>query len=189
MDDMVTEGSLLAAWPDLLDPNFHRAVVVMCRHNEEGAFGLVVNRATGITLDQLVPDHPVLARISFPVHLGGPVDHQSLQFLHTVPEHVPGGLPITEELYLGGADLEDLARYLQEHKREARVRVRLFLGYSGWGAGQLEGELAAGSWVPAPLHLGAVFGTDMEATWLHVLRTVQAGDGADEGESPDLSWN
>lgn len=189
MDDVVTEGSLLAAWPDLLDPNFQHSVVLMCRHSEEGAFGLVVNRATGLTLDQLVPDHPVLSQLSFPVHMGGPVDHLSLQFLHTVPEHMPGGLAIQEGLYLGGDSLEDLAVYIRDHQREARVRVRLFVGYSGWGAGQLESELTSGSWVPAPFDLGAVFGSDMQATWRHVLRTVGREGDEPGGLPPDVSLN
>jgi putative transcriptional regulator len=187
-DLRVDPGTLLAAWPDLLDPNFMHGVVLICQHSEQGAYGLVVNRPTEFELSDLLPDHPLLGSSSFPVHLGGPVDHATMQFLHVVPDEIPGGLCLDGKLWLGG-ELEAMARCVTADAERAAGKLRVFLGYSGWGAGQLDAELAAGSWVPAPPSLDAVFGEVGESTWRRVVRSVGRSVG-DLGElPPDVSWN
>lgn len=188
MDLRVTQGSLLAAWPDLMDPNFMHSVVLMCQHTEDGAYGLVLNRPTKHGVDELLPDHPLLGRVSFPVFLGGPVSHETMQFVHTVPKEVPGGFELCSGLYLGG-DLDALGRYLIESPELAASKVRLFLGYSGWGTGQLEGELAVGSWVPAPYLPEVVFADDPAATWKQVVRAAGKDAEGLDAEPPDPSWN
>jgi putative transcriptional regulator len=184
----VEPGTLLAAFPDMLDPNFMHTVVLICQHTEQGALGMITNRATQATLKDLLPGHPLLGRSSFPVFLGGPVDHSSIQFVHVVPEAIPGGVSIDGRLWHGG-DLDALGRYLAEQPGAAARSVRVFLGYSGWGAGQLEGELGTGSWLPAPPAHEAIFGAPGEATWRQVVRSLgRAGEGL-ERLPPDVSWN
>lgn len=184
----VEAGTLLAAFPDMLDPNFMHSVVLICQHTEQGAYGVVTNRSTKYVVKDLLPEHPILGRSKFPVFLGGPVDHDTLQFVHVVPERIPGGLPIDGKLWLGG-DLEALAEYVARSPRAARRRVRLFLGYSGWGAGQLDQELVGGSWIPAPPATGAIFGEAGEATWRRVVRSIGSEGSALEQQPPDVSWN
>ncbi len=184
----VAEGGMLAAWPDLLDPNFMHSVVLICRHTEDGAVGLVVNRATEFTVASLFPRHELLGNLAFPVHLGGPVDHGTMQFVHTVPEAIPGGLPLVEGLWLGGTT-ESLARYLADDEQRALRTVRLFLGYSGWGEGQLESELSIGSWVPVPTDPSAVFADDGERTWRRVVASVDGSEAGLPDLPPDVSWN
>lgn len=181
-------GTLLAASPDLLDPNFTRTVVLMAQHSDEGAYGLVVNRAAGITLDAVFPEHPLLRELPFPLSWGGPVGLDTLQFLHRVPEIVPGGLELTGGVYFGG-DFEALARYLHERREAARGSVRLLLGYAGWGKGQLDDELASGSWLPAPLVPDLVFGSERQAAWRRVLASIEADGKGPAGEPPDVRWN
>lgn len=184
----VQPGTLLAAWPDLRDPNFMHAVVLLCQHSEDGAYGLVVNRPTEITLKELLPEHPTLGRVEFPVHLGGPVDHATLQFVHALPERIPGGFPLSDELWLGG-ELDALGAVLLEGRAEELARVRVLIGYSGWGAGQLDRELALGSWVPAAPDLAAVFDPDAAGTWRRVVASI-GPEGRDLGrQPPDVSWN
>ena len=184
----VEAGTLLAAFPSMLDPNFMHAVVLICQHSDQGAYGLITNRATRFKIQDLLPAHPLLGRSDFPVFLGGPVDLQTLQFVHVVPEAVPGWISIDGKLWLGG-ELDALADYLVKHPAEAAGRVRLFHGYSGWSAGQLEGELATGSWLPAPPAPAAIFGEPGEGTWRRVVRSIgQEGDGL-ERQPPDVSWN
>ena len=187
MDLFVAQGSLLAAWPDLLDPNFIHSVVLMCQHSQEGAYGLVVNRLTDVTVGQLFPEDPLLSQVDFPVHLGGPVDRSTLQFVHSIPEHVPGAFELADGVHLGG-DLHALGRFLREEPDAALRSVRVLLGYSGWGAGQLDDELAAGSWVPAPADGKAVFGGDAEQVWKRVVRSAKGPAGL-EDQPPDPSWN
>jgi len=181
-------GTILAAWPDMLDPNFMHSVVVVCQHSEEGAYGIVTNRSTDLTLRDLLPDHELLEDSEFPVHLGGPVDHSTMQFLHAAPDRIPGGIAIAKELYLGG-DLDALGTFLREDFERALGVVRVFLGYSGWGAGQLDTELETGSWLPAPASIEAVFGPEGEPTWRRVVRS-SGQEGEDlQNHPPDVSWN
>jgi putative transcriptional regulator len=189
MKRLVTEpGSLLAAAPDMLDPNFMHAVVLMCRHAEDGAYGLVINRPAAVTLDVLAPAHPVLKKQRFPVYSGGPVGLDTLQFLHRAEKRIPGGVEIGDGLYLGG-EIDALADYLAREKGRARKKVRLLVGYSGWGAGQLERELETGSWLPAALQNDWVFEADGQTIWRNVLRSL--GDQASGlvDLPPDPSWN
>jgi len=184
----VEAGTLLAAFPDMLDPNFMHSVVLICQHSDQGAYGVVTNRATQFSVKDLLPDHPLLGQSKFPVFLGGPVDHTTLQFLHLVPEKIPGGLSIDGKLWLGG-ELDALGEYLVKHPRLARNKVRMFLGYSGWSAGQLDTELGTGSWLPAPPAMDAIFGEAGEATWRRVVRSIGREGTALEQQPPDVSWN
>lgn len=179
-------GSFLAASPDLRDPNFMHAVVLIGEHGDQGAYGLIVNRPSPVTLDLLLPEHPVLGSIAFPVWAGGPVGLDTLQFVHRAGEEV-GGVPLAEGLSLGG-DLEALAALIEREREGAREAVRLFVGYSGWGAGQLDAELAGGSWLPAPGSPGLVFAEEEAATWRKVVRSI-GGAGGLADLPPDVSWN
>jgi putative transcriptional regulator len=189
MKRLVTEpGSVLAAAPDMLDPNFMHTVVLICRHSEEGAYGLIINRPASVTLDVLAPDHPVLGSHSLPVFSGGPVGLDALQFLHRVGEEIPGGVEIGTGLYLGG-EIDAVGRYLQRSPELARRNVRAIVGYSGWGAGQLDAELATGSWLPAALETDWVFGEDAPAVWRTVLRSLGGDVSGLADLPPDPSWN
>ena len=190
MELKVDPGTLLAAWPDLMDPNFMHSVVLVCNHQAEGAFGLVVNRPMGITADKLLPDHPLMGRLRLPVHLGGPVDHSTMHLVHTLPDRIPGGVPICGDLTLGG-DLDALGKLVEDRPAPDGLlgNVRLFLGYSGWAAGQLESELSVGSWVPAPFSLDAVFAQDPRPVWRAVVRSVRSELPWLEDLPPDVSWN
>ena len=184
----VEAGTLLAAFPDMLDPNFMHSVVLICQHSDQGAYGVVTNKSTSFTVKDLLPNHPLLGQSKFPVFLGGPVDHTTLQFVHVVPDDVPGGLSIDGKLWLGG-DLDALGKFLAAKPRAAARKVRLFLGYSGWSAGQLDKELVTGPWLPAPPALDAIFGDPGESTWRMVVRSI-GRDGNDlEQQPPDVSWN
>ncbi|MHC4376462.1 MAG: YqgE/AlgH family protein [Planctomycetota bacterium] len=179
----VPDGSLLAAWPDLPDKNFAQSVVWMVRHDEDGALGFVVNRPLDVTVDDLLPDHPILGSLKTPVYLGGPVDHTQMQFLHAWPDRIPGGTQVSPGLYLGG-ELESLAAELarQESEHPGHVeRVRLVIGYSGWGAGQLEEELTQHSWVPVPYQLDLVLGATGETAWRKAVESVDGRGALSDG--------
>ncbi len=187
--DLSTEpGTVIAAAPDMRDPNFMHAVVLMCQHTREGAYGLVINRPATLTVDLLLPDHPLLSSEKVRVYTGGPVGLDTLQFLHCAPESIPGGFELGRGLWLGG-ELDNLATYVAGDGERAERHVRLILGYSGWGAGQLEGELASGAWIPAPLDRAWIFETDPEVVWRRVLRSLGRDAAGLEDMPPDVSWN
>jgi len=188
-DHKSCSGSLLLSVPQMLDPNFMHSVVLVCEHTPEGAFGFVVNQPAQCTIGELVPDHPHLAALRFPVHSGGPVRSEVLQFVHRVPAHIGGGHEIADGLFLGG-DVAALAAFAAGNQRRAQRDLRMFLGYSGWGEGQLDVELGTGSWVTLALDPELVFQTDSpETIWRKALRRLGS-----EGEGlshlpPDVSWN
>ncbi len=184
----VEQGTLLAAWPDMLDPNFMHSVVLMCQHSEEGAYGLITNRETDHVVSDLLPDHPLLADSLFPVFLGGPVDHTAMQFLHCVPEAIPGGVALSDSIWLGG-ELDAMAEWLRDEPERALRSVRIFLGYSGWGAGQLDLELGLGSWIPATGSTETIFGTSGEEMWRRVVRSIGGAGEELQNQPPDISWN
>ena len=185
----VAPGTFLLSVPQMADPNFMHTVVCMCSHDEGGAFGFVVNRKLSVTLDTLVPDHPVLSQVAFPVYSGGPVGEEMMQFLHRVPDAIAGGFELTDGLHVGG-DLEAMAEYVTTSGEAAGAHARVILGYSGWGEGQLESELAAGAWIPAPLQADLVFSPDdTESLWREALRGLgELGEGLSQ-VPPDISWN
>lgn len=187
----VAPGTLLAAGAELLDPNFMHGVVLMCRHTDDGAYGLVLNKTSELTTRQLLAEHPVLGADDapeLPVYLGGPVGLDTLQVLHRAPEHVTGGVEIAYDVMLGG-ELETIARYVVEHPEDARRNLRFTMGYSGWGGGQLEFELSTGSWLPAVGTADIVFAADCEGQWRSVVRSL--GDAAEghADQPPDPTWN
>ena len=124
--------------PQMLDGNFMHSVVLIVRHSQEGAFGFVLNQSTGLTTPLLLPDHPALASHPLPVWNGGPVGQEGLQFLHRCPDLMPGGLQVGHDIFLGGElgvlDADTGGALLARD-------MRVYRGYSGWGAGQLEGCL------------------------------------------------
>ncbi len=181
-------GSLLAAAPSLRDENFIHTVVLMCDHGDEGARGLVINRPSPVTVDKLMPPHALLARQRNVVHAGGPVGLDTLQFLHRVPEHIDGGDELSPGIYLGG-DIDQLAAFLSERGERAAEHVRLVLGYAGWGAGQLDAELATGSWIPVTLQPDWVFAAESQGVWRRVVRSLGPDAAGLEDFPPDVSWN
>jgi len=179
-------GTMLASAPDMMDPNFMHTVVLICQHSEDGAFGLVVNRQSDLIAEDLLPADSSLAATGLPVYSGGPVGMDAVQFLHRIPDEVPGGIEIFGGLHLGG-EVADLG--LAVRNRPLEEDLRLFLGYSGWEGGQLEAELASGSWLPAPPRMEAVFASDQRTAWRGVVRSLGDATRGLEDLPPDVSWN
>jgi putative transcriptional regulator len=188
MELLVPPGSFLAAGPDLLDPNFRHAVVLIGQHGPGGAYGLVLNRVSPHTTDGVLDDSLALGRAKVPISLGGPVGLDTLQIVHRAPQHVEGGVELCDGLFLGG-EFESLGRYVEQDPDAFRRDVRLFLGYAGWGAGQLEAELESGTWLPAPADTAAVFESDPERLWRQVVRRLGESTQGFERQPPDPRWN
>ncbi|MGI4835676.1 MAG: YqgE/AlgH family protein [Janthinobacterium lividum] len=163
-------GSLLISKPFLGDPNFERSVVLLCRHAPaEGAFGLVLTRPLATQLGDVL-ELPLGAGsplAQLPLYEGGPVQPDTLHVVHQVPG-LPGTTPLGAATYWGGDFDELLARLTSG--AAAPAAVRLFVGYSGWSAGQLEHEIAQGSWIQQPTSAGKVFTLNSDTLWQDVLR-------------------
>jgi putative transcriptional regulator len=155
-------GKLLIAGPGLFDPNFRRTVVLIGEHNEEGALGVVINRPTEVRVDEVAP--PLAAMASSGVlFVGGPVQPQAAVVLAEFRYPDAAGLLVFDSIgFLMGE--------IEAHAPQGVTRARVFAGYAGWGAGQLEAEMEAGGWIVEPALPGDVFTDNPEGLWSDVLR-------------------
>lgn len=138
-----------------------RSVVLLCRHTpDEGSFGFVLNKLFEKTLDELIPE---LEDIDFPVYAGGPVQMDTLHYIHQYPQFFSDCQKISDGVYWGG-DFETLKILLRANKVEAS-KIKFFLGYSGWGTDQLESELKEKSWLTVKCTAPIIFNTATAEIW------------------------
>src|SRR5215468_4495927 len=144
---------------------FQRTVVLICQHDAEGAFGLVLNRTTGNKVgDMLVADLPEVLK-ECPLYLGGPVQPTALSFLHSdsfIPE-----ANVLPNLSLGHS-LDSLMEIGESFS--TTKKIRMFAGYAGWSPGQLEDEMKRKAWLTYPASLELVFDTSPDQLWQMILR-------------------
>lgn len=176
----LTTPVLLLAMPQVLDPFFHKSVVLLLHHEEEGSFGFIVNRPTGIKLQEILEGMEVSWQggEAAVAHFGGPVQPQLGTVLFSpgpaeteAATEVLPGISITQHI-------GDLSRLAETPPSD----FRLFLGYAGWGSGQLIQEILRNDWLTAPVRADLVFAPDPEQIWDDALRSV----GVDSSTLP--SW-
>jgi putative transcriptional regulator len=160
-------GILLIADPFLKDPNFLRTVVLLCEHRTEGSFGLVLNKQIDQTLDVLISD---MEGFDFSVYYGGPVEMNTLHFIHQYPALIPDSINIGNGIYWGG-NFESLTALLKNNSIE-KDKVKFFVGYSGWGDGQLSDELKEKSWLTVSATKSLVFDTPHDEIWKGSLQLL-----------------
>jgi putative transcriptional regulator len=162
----VGKGSLLLANGSLYDPNFLRSVVLLCEHNENGSYGLVLNRVLDLRLSAVFPDNPILRNSQEKLIYGGPCDRNRIQVLHNCPSDDLDSFQVGGGIYLGG-NFEAVIRM----KAESPISVvcRFFSGYSGWGEGQLDKEIEAKSWIAHSADEKTVFHSPLETLWKSLL--------------------
>jgi putative transcriptional regulator len=157
-------GRLLISEPFLPDPNFERTVVLLCEHNDEGSFGFVLNKPSILKVNEVMEDISGLENVVF---VGGPVQQDSLHFINRTVS-VTNAVEIIDNIYWGG-DFENLIT-LCDTKQITASDVRFFLGYSGWGPGQLESELEQESWIVCDYVTNQLlFDTDPQLLWRKAL--------------------
>ena len=150
------------AGPALIDPNFWRTVVLIGEHNEEGALGVILNRPAPVTVSEAAPALTTLVHEGEPVYLGGPVQPESAVVLADVEHPDFAGLIVFGSIgfLMGEVDTD---------RADGIRRARVFAGYAGWGAGQLEAEMEEGTWIAEPAVAEDVFTDDPEKLWSAVL--------------------
>jgi len=156
-------GHLLIAGPALVDPNFWRTVVLVGEHNEEGALGVVLNRSSETPVGEALPELAELAEGMGPVHVGGPVQPSAVVVLADFADVEGADSLVLESVGFLPAEVDPTA--LGELRR-----ARVYVGYAGWGPGQLDDELEEGSWIVEPALPEDVFTDDPEGLWSDVLR-------------------
>ena len=165
------DGYFLVSETELVDPNFQRTVVLLVNHNDEGAFGLVVNRPADITLGNLIPEFDDRPVGKLPAYFGGPVEQHYLFTLHSgLPESAESDYALRPT---DGLVFEPVFHAMEHYLRDdwshldavVRPRINFYLGYAGWAPGQLEDELANGAWLVIPAAPEIVFHPDPDEGW------------------------
>lgn len=164
LGDQVRAGRLLIAEPFMSDPYFGRSVVMLCDHHEEGSLGFIVNKPLDINISGLVEDFP---SGDYPVNYGGPVQTDTLHFLHTAGDLLEDSSMIAPGIYWGGS-FEKL-KFLIDNHLIMPHQIRFYLGYSGWSEGQLMEELLMGSWILGDSDVNYLFSHQPARIWERIL--------------------
>jgi len=164
-DSRYLTNQFLIAMPGLEDPNFFHSVTYICEHNDEGALGLVINRPLDMLLGEIL-QHIKLEQAlpearQIPVHLGGPVQQDRGFVLHEPLGGWDATLKVTDRI--GITSSMDILEAIAVD--EGPEHILITLGYAGWGAGQLEQEIADNTWLSGPAHPDILFRTPDKECW------------------------
>ena len=158
-----SRGSLLVAKPTVEDFCFKRSVTVLVDHDDEGSMGVMVNKPTRFTLNEMMPELECNAHI--PLYLGGPVGTNKLFFVHTLgKEAIPESEQLAPGLFFGGNF--DLMKLFLADGQDINEKVKFMVGYSGWTSGQLDNEVNRHDWAVLKGDITQlVMSNDNEAMW------------------------
>lgn len=162
----VTNGNLLIAEPFMGDTNFERSVVLVCEHSPAGTFGLVLNQSTDIHLGDVIEE----VHADLPLFVGGPVQQNTLHFIHRRPDLIDNSIQVMDGLYWSG-DFEQVKKAVNLGTLTTRD-ARFFIGYSGWSDGQLENELLQKAWIVSRTDADFLFDTPTNEFWRGVLKRM-----------------
>lgn len=151
------QGRCLAATSLLDGSYFEAAIIFIHSHNEAGAAGFIVNRRFPRKLNELVEFRHHAA---IELYEGGPVDQEHIFFLHRASSAIAGGTPVTEDLFFGG-NFNNAVTALTNGQLSSN-EVKIFIGYCGWDAGELEGEIAEGSWTAMNIDATEIFNANID---------------------------
>ncbi len=177
------QGSILISEPSLRDFYFRQSVILLAEHNEEGTFGVIVNKPIEARLKDIIKG---FSDYNLPVYLGGPVKTDSVFFIHT-REDVDQSFPIMQGLYWGG-DL-DAIREMLKSKVMSQKEIRFFLGYSGWSPNQLARELKEKSWVLSQTTVAEIINNRPETLWSNYLKNMGKDYAIWANFPPDPAFN
>jgi len=161
-------GQFLIASRDLQGPTFGETVILLLDYNEKGAIGLIINRQTELTHADLLADPGADSNYSGSVYLGGPVELDSLRVLQRTTQTPENSVEVFNGVHMIGISETTLGTLAGDDST-----LRLYLGYSGWGPGQLDAEIARGSWHVAPATVELVFAQDPRNTWQQLVPAQQ----------------
>lgn len=163
------KGHLLLSEPLMGDFYFGRSVVLLAEHNAEGSFGVILNKPVNAKLNDVVKDFPPF---DTNIYIGGPVDTNSLFYLHTCGKEIEGSIEIIDNLYWGG-DI-DIVKEKMTLNTLNKNDIRFFIGYSGWSENQLESELKRNSWLISTASKDVLLAMSPEHMWKELVDLMGA---------------
>ncbi len=164
-DRKITRGKVLLAEPFMLDTNFKRSVVLMCEHEDDGSLGFILNKSLKMKINELIADFP---KIDSPVYYGGPVQTDTIHYIHNVGHLLEDSQEIMPGVFWGGNF--DKLKALITSELITKENIRFFVGYSGWSESQLKDELKLGSWLVADMNLNYLFKDEERDLWSKVMK-------------------
>ena len=156
-------GRILVAEPFLQDPNFRRGVVLLCDHQDDGSFGFILNKPSDMGINDLIANFP---DFKSDVYYGGPVQTDTIHYLHTKGDILPNSIEVLNGVYWGG-DFEVLKDFIRNDRIKSED-IRFYVGYAGWSAGQLKSEKDYHSWMTVDGHIDYVF-SENKKLWKEIL--------------------
>lgn len=166
------KGRILISDPFLMDDYFSNSVVLLCELNEKGAFGLVLNHYIDETVSDLMHKFNRVNTSDFKISLGGPVDTDSIYYIHTRPDLIKDSINVIDDIYLGNGDNFNAIADLISKKKISKNEIKFFLGYSGWTAGQLNEELEKNSWFVGKLSSKTIMEYQETDIWKKTLEKM-----------------
>jgi putative transcriptional regulator len=161
------QGSLLVSEPFLLDSYFKRAVVLLSEHDEQGTLGFILNKPTDVKLNEAVDDFP---EFDVPLFFGGPVETDTLFYIHTVGELITGAKEIVDGIWWGGD--YDRLKFLIDTRQIRPDQIRFYAGYSGWEPKQLDSEVKEKAWMISNANEKFTFFENPKSLWSQVLKSM-----------------
>jgi putative transcriptional regulator len=161
------QGHILIAEPFLSGTYFNRSIILLATYGDNGAIGFILNKKVDYPVEDLFLNFP---DFDSEIHIGGPVGTDSIYFIHTLGDSIPGSINIKDDLYWGG-DFEVLKMKIKLGLVSSQ-QVRFFLGYSGWDAGQLEEEINENSWLVADVSQADIMTADENVMWVQSVRNM-----------------
>ena len=142
MKNSIEPGTILISKPFMEDKKFEKTIILIVEHNKNGTIGFVINKKTSIEAHELIPD---FTQTNLKIKSGGPVEKNTLFFVHTYPDLINNCQEIKDGIFWGG-DIEDVIKGL-ENKEITGNQIAFFIGYCGWEPNQLQSEIYEGSWI------------------------------------------
>ncbi len=166
-DKLASPGRVLISEPFLSDTYFKRSVVLLTEHSDEGSVGFVLNKPVDLHIQDVIQDFP---SIETGISIGGPVNTNTVHFIHTLGELIPESVHVFENIFWGG-DFDKLKSLINSGEVTSR-QVRFFLGYSGWAPNQLKGEIDENAWLVGELDPTLIMESDKTSFWNDVLKKM-----------------
>jgi len=180
----ITKGQILIAEPFMLDPNFKRGVILLCEHEKDGSLGFILNKALDMKINELIKDFP---EFNSKVYYGGPVQTDTIHYVHNVGELLEDSQKVAKGVYWGG-DFEKL-KFLITSQMIHPKNIRFFVGYSGWSSKQLTEEMGYGSWMVGKMEPNYVFKNKPTGLWKQVVEDIGQNYSVIAQMPDSVNWN
>ncbi|PLX02694.1 MAG: transcriptional regulator [Marinilabiliales bacterium] len=161
-------GKVLISEPFSDDAYFKRSVVLLTEHNEKGSIGFILNKPLDVKISELISG---FEENEASVSIGGPVQTNTVHYIHTLGESISGSMQITDDVFWGG-DI-DQVKLLMETGIINHNQIRFFVGYSGWSPNQLKEELENNFWIVTDIPTDIIFKKPDQGTWKESLNTME----------------